>query len=110
MTWRIGIYVAAALLIAAHFLRDGNIVAVAFCLAAPLLFFYRRWWVLVVLQLMAYGAAATWIVTLLRIVELRQVTGRSWTAAGLILGGVALLTLLAGVLLNSRAFRARYPR
>ena len=110
MSWRIGMYIAAALLLAAHFLRDGNIVAVALCLAAPLLFLYRRWWVLIVLQLMAYGAAATWIITLLRIVELRQITGRSWTAAALILGSVALLTLLAGVLLNSRAFRERYPR
>ena len=110
MTWRIGVYAAAALLFAAHFLRDGNFVAVALCLCAPLLFLYRRWWVLIVLQLMAYGAAATWIITLLRVVELRQVTGRSWTAAALILGSVALLTLVAGVLLNSGAFRRRYPR
>jgi len=110
MRWRIGMYIAAALLLAAHFLRDGNIVAVALCLAAPLLFLYRRWWALIVLQVMAYGAAATWLITLLRIVELRQITGRRWTAAALILGSVALLTLLAGVLLNSRAFRERYPR
>jgi len=110
MTWRISVYTAAAFLFAAHFLRDGNFIAVALCLCAPLLFFYRRWWVLIVLQLVAYGAAAMWIITLLRIVDLRQITGRSWTAAALILGGVALLTLLAGVLLNSRAFRERYPR
>ena len=110
MTWRISVYTAAAFLFAAHFLRDGNFIPVALCLCAPLLFLYRRWWVLIVLQLMAYGAAATWIITLLRIVELRRITGRSWTAAALILGGVALLTLFAGVLLNSPAFRERYPR
>lgn len=110
MTLRISLFIAAAVLIAAHFLRDGNFIAVALSLCVPLLFLYRRWWVLIVLQLMAYGAAATWIITLLRIVELRQVTGRSWTAAALILGGVALLTLVAGLLLNSPALRKRYPR
>jgi uncharacterized membrane protein len=33
-----------------------------------------------------------------------------YIAAALILAGVALLTLLAGLLLNSRSFRERYPR
>jgi hypothetical protein len=110
MTLRIGLFVAAALLFGAHFLREGNIVAVALCLGAPLLFLYRRWWILIPLQVMAYAASATWIITLLRIVEQRQLAGRTWTAAALILGGVALLTLFAGLLLNSRVFRERYPR
>lgn len=85
-------------------------MAVALCLAAPLLFLYRRRWILIMLQVMAYGASAIWIVAMLRIIEQRQLAGRTWTAAALILAGVALLTLLAGLLLNSRSFRERYPR
>ncbi|KPK14460.1 MAG: hypothetical protein JSU71_09955 [Betaproteobacteria bacterium] len=110
MTLRIGLFIAAALLFAAHFLREGNTVAVALCLGAPALFFYPRRWILIPLQVMAYGASVTWIITLQRIIEQRELAGRSWTAAALILGAVALLTLLAGLLLNSRALRERYPR
>lgn len=110
MILRIGLFVAAAVLFGAHFLRQGNFVALVFSLGAPLLFLYRRRWVLIALQAMAYGAAATWIINLQHIVEQRALTGRSWTAAALILGGAALLTLLAGLLLNSRAVRERYPR
>ena len=109
MALRIGVFIAAALLLAAHFLRQGNIVAVVFCAAAPLLFLWRRRWSLITLQLLAYAATATWIVTLLHIIEQRQLAGRAWTTAALILGVVALLTLLAGLLLNSRSFRERYP-
>jgi hypothetical protein len=39
---------------------------------------------------------------------MRQQIGRPWTVAAIILGSVALLTLLAGLLLNSRTMRERY--
>ena len=110
MALRIALFVAAALLLGAHFLRQGNLAMVALCLAAPLLFFYHRRWVLLLLQVMAYGAAATWIVTLLHVVEQRQLTGRPWTAAAAILASVALLSLVAGLLLNSRSLGERYRR
>ena len=110
MVLRIGLYIAAALVLGAHFLREGSLVAAALCVAAPLLFLVRQRWILVPLQIIAYGASASWIITLQGIIEQRELAGRSWTAAALILGGVALLTLLAGLLLNSRSFRERYPR
>jgi len=110
MPLRVGLFVIAALLIGAHFLREGNIAAVVLCLVTPALFLYRRRWILIVLQVFAYAASATWVVTLLRIVEQRQLVGSPWTAAALILGAVALLSLLAGLLLNSRSLRERYPR
>lgn len=109
MALRIGIYVIAALLLAAHFLRQGNLAPVVLCLCAPLLFLHRKRWTLIALQLLAYGAAASWVVFAVRLVQLRQQTGRSWTLAAIILGAVALVTLLAGLLLNSRAIRERYP-
>ena len=110
MALRIGLYITAAMLIGAHFLREGGVAPLVICLVAPVLFFYRRRWVLVALQAMAYAASATWIVTLQRIVEQRRLVGRPWTAAALILIAVALLSLVAGLLLNSRSFRERYPR
>ena len=109
MTLRIGLFAIAALLLAAHFLRQGNNAPVVLCLLAPLLFLHRRRWILIALEVMAYGAAAAWIVVAVRLVHLRQLSGRPWLLAAAILGAVALFTALSGVLLNSRSFRDRYP-
>lgn len=108
MAFRISLFVIAALLLGAHFLRIGNLALVAACLGAPLLFLYRRRAVLVVLQILAYGAAVAWVVTAVRLVEARLQAGQPWQLAAAILGGVALFTLLAGLLLNSRPLRERY--
>ena len=110
MVLRISLFAFAALLLAAHFLRAGNLGLTILCLAAPLLFLHRRRWSLILLQIMAYGAAANWIVTAVRLVELRELSGRPWTTAAIILGAIALLTFLAGLLLNSRSITERYPR
>ena len=108
MGLRISLYVVAALLLGAHFLRSGNLAMVALCLAAPLLFFWRKRRSLIALQLLAYAAAGTWIAVAIQLAQLRQLSGQSWTLAAIILGSVALFSLLAGLLLNSRAIRERY--
>ena len=109
MGLRISLYVIAALLLGAHFLRAGDLALVALCAAAPLLFLYRRHWSLLALQFLAYCATGTWIGVAVRLIQLRQQLGQPWTAAAVILGSVALFTLVAGLLLNSRAIRERYP-
>lgn len=109
MILRISLYIVAALLVGAHFLRAGNLPLVALCLATPLLFLYRKRWSLIALQFLAYCAAGTWIGVAIRLVQLREQLGQPWTVAVVILGSVALFTLLAGLLLNSRTVRQRYP-
>jgi hypothetical protein len=109
MIVRIALYVIAALLLGAHFYRAGHFVLVALCVAVPFLFFWRRRWSLVALQALAYVAAAVWLYAALDLVHVREQMGRPWTAAAIILGTVALLTLVAGALLNSRAIASRYP-
>jgi len=108
MKLRISLFVLAALLLGAHFLRAGNIATTALCLAAPLLFLWKSRWSLIALQCLAYGAAATWVLVAIQLVQMRQQLGQPWTAAVVILGSVALFTLLAGLLLNSRPIRVRY--
>lgn len=106
---RIGLFLLAVLMTAAHFFRAGSWPLVALSLAAPLLFFFKRRWSLILLQLGAYCASAAWLASMLSLVQMRQQSGQSWTAAALILGAVMLLTLLAGLLLNSRCLRDAYP-
>jgi hypothetical protein len=105
---RIALYVIAALLIAAHFLRGGNFVAVALCLATPLLFLVRRRWSLLVLQGLAFAAAGIWLMTALHLAAERQFFGEPWMRATAILAAVAAVSLLAGGLLFAGKFRERY--
>ena len=58
MALRVSLYVIAALLLGAHFLREANLVAVALCAAAPLLFLCKQRWVPLALQVLACSAAA----------------------------------------------------
>lgn len=109
MSVRIGLFMIAALLTAAHFLRLGSYLLLALCLASPLLFFVKKRWSLLVLQCAAYVATANWVWIAWQLVAVRQPLGRPWLAAVVILGGVALVTLAAGLLLNSRCLREHYP-
>lgn len=108
MAFRLVFFIIATALTAAHFFRAENFGMVALSLATPLLFLYKKPWSLVLLQLAAYGATVNWLIAALLLVQMRQQIGRPWTAAAVILGVVALLTLLAGLLLNSPAMRERY--
>jgi uncharacterized membrane protein HdeD (DUF308 family) len=110
MAYCIGLYIFAALLAAAHFLRDGSMVPAALCLLAPLAFLHRRRASLWLLQVLAYAAALLWCYTLWRLVEMRLALGRPWLLASAILGAVALVSLLAGLLLHCRVMRTRYPK
>jgi hypothetical protein len=109
MIVRIVLYAVAALLLGAHFYRAGDFALVALCVATPFLFLHRRRVSLLLLQVAAYVGAAVWVDAAIRLVAVRQEAGRSWTAAALILGAVALVTVVAGALLNSEAIRSRYP-
>jgi len=108
MITRVSLYVVAAVLVAAHFLRVGNWIIVALCLATPLLFLVRRRWSLLVLQFLAYVAASLWLVTAWQIVHVRLAFGAPWLRAALILVVVAAVTMLAGVLLRSHSLQLRY--
>ena len=108
MVLRISLYTATALLLGAHFLRAANLVAAVMCAAAPLMLLWNRRWIPIVLQVLAYGAAGIWVVTALHLVNQRILEGRDWTLSAVILGAVVLLTVLAGLLLNSGVSRNRY--
>ncbi|MFY9894065.1 MAG: hypothetical protein WAK63_08010 [Xanthobacteraceae bacterium] len=108
MITRVLLYVVAAVLIAAHFLRVGDLVVVALCLATPLLFLLRRRWSLLVLQWLAYVAAAIWLAAAWQIVEMRMAFGEPWLRAALILIAVAGFSMLAGLLLHNNVMQVRY--
>lgn len=109
MPFRIALMVLVALLISAHFLRNGGIVLTLLSALSPLLLLIRKRWVLYTLQAGAYLAAAVWASTAIELIRGHIAEGRSWTAAAIILGTVTVLTILAGLSLNSAAFKNAYP-
>jgi hypothetical protein len=108
MILRVSLIIISAILLGAHFLRDGNLLLTVVCLLTPALLFIRRLWVLWLLQGLAYLGAVIWLVTLAQLVMERIAMGRSYGVSVAILGTVALFTIVSGVLLNSEVMQRRY--
>ncbi len=99
----------AAVLLAAHFLRSYSLLPMLISLLAPFLLLIKKRWSLVTLQLLTIPAAVIWLVTLNGIIQQRIYEHRSWTASAIILGVVALFTLLASWSLNTPQVKEHYP-
>ena len=97
-------------LLAAHFLRAGSHALTVACLLAPLLLLMRRRWALILVQFSILVGAGVWIYTTVHLLQERMMFGKPWGVAVIILGSVTLFTILAGLLLNSRAIKDKYPR
>lgn len=100
--------IISALLLAAHFLRQGNLALVGLCLGVLGLLWVKKRWSLLVLQLFAYGAAVIWTSTAMAIVQERLALGEPWERVAVILGTVALFSVLAGLLLNTPVVKEKY--
>jgi hypothetical protein len=75
----------------------------------PLLMLIRKRWSLILVQLSAYAAAVVWLSTATHLVQERMISAKPWSGAVIILGSVALFSVFAGLLLNSRKVKERYP-
>lgn len=95
----------SAMLLAAHFLRSGEIGLVILCLTAPLILVTRTRWSVIVVQFLLIVAAGEWIRTALLIAQERAAAGAPVARMFLILGTVAALTLFAALPLRTRAPR-----
>jgi hypothetical protein len=99
----------ACVLLAAHFFRAGNIGLVAASVLPALLLLIKKRWSFILVQVWAYAGAAVWLHTITNIVQERMMFGRPWKVAAIILGSVTLFTAFAGLLLNSRVVKDKYP-
>ena len=98
----------SALVLAAHFLRRGDLGLVVACLALLGLLFVRRLWAARLVQLALLAGALEWLSTLAALLPARRAAGEPWVRLVAILGGVALLALLGAVLFETRELRERY--
>lgn len=96
------------LLLAAHFLRAGQTLVMSILLCALFLLFVKKSWVPWVMQLILLIGAVEWVYTLVRVAQMRIEFGMPWTRMAIILGAVALFTMLSGLVFKSKALRLRY--
>ena len=100
----------SALLLAAHFLRGGQLPLVAVSLLLiPFVVIPRRWAVRIVQTSLVLGSLA-WLLTLVQLVQQRQEAGQPWLRLAIILGSVMLFTALSALLLEAPPIRRRCPR
>lgn len=98
----------AALFLAAHFLRVGNLVAVALSLALLALLTVRRPWAATVLQLGLVVGTLKWARTAFVLIQARREMGEPFLRLGAILGGVAVATALCLFVFRWRRVRQHF--
>jgi len=101
--------VLMSLILAAHHSRGGEPGLIGLWLTLPLVLFFRRRWIDRAVQLVMVAGAVEWVLTIIRIVEIRRMAELPYTRMVLILGAVALLTALSGLMLETRGRRSRLP-
>jgi hypothetical protein len=96
------------LLLGAHFYRAGQLPFTGLCLALPLLLFVRKPWVPRLFQALLALGALEWLRTLYAFASMRIAFEQPWTRLAIILGAVALLTALSGLVFRAAALRRFY--
>ncbi len=97
--------VVSYLLVGAHFLRAGHPLFALVLSLAPVLLILRRREVRLILSVGLGLALVEWTRTFFFLKRLYEVHGLSFGKAGLILGAVILLTLVAALLNLRESFR-----
>ena len=98
----------SALLIAAHFLRTGELFLVALCIGLPLLLLFRQRSLVRIVQGGLVLSSMVWLHTLHGLVSMRVALGQPSFRLMLILGGVALFTLASAFVFESQTLRRVY--
>jgi hypothetical protein len=96
------------LLLAAHFYRSGQVVFAGISLALPFLLFLKEIWVVRIIQVALLLGSAEWIRTLYVFARQRVEFDQPWTRLAIILGGVALFTLLSTLVFRNQSVRNRF--
>ena len=100
--------VLSSLVLAAHFLRRGQLLPFVFCFSMTALAFVRQPWARRIWQGFLGIGVLIWLGTLSRVARLRMDEHEPWLRPALILGCVAAFTLLAALLLEHRRVYARF--
>lgn len=96
------------LLLTAHFLRGGNLPALALCFVLIFVTFFRRPWASRLLQVCLLLGSVEWVRTAISLVMARREVGEPFLRLAIIMGGVALFTFVASLVLRSDRLKAHF--
>jgi hypothetical protein len=102
------VVVLSLLVLAAHFLRAGALPVVGALLLLVALLFVRRPWAARTIQIVLVLGALEWLRTLYLLAGVRIDSGEPFLRLVLILGAVALVTLIAALSFQTRSLRRVY--
>ena len=102
--------VLSILVLGAHFLRYGNSIGVLVALLLVALLFLRRPWVARLMQVVLVLGTLEWLRTMYELGHIRALHGQPYGRMLVILGVVAVVTLLAALLFESKTLRQVYGR
>ncbi len=100
--------VLSILVLAAHFLRGDNLLLVVLVLGLLVLLAVRRPWVARLMQVVLVVGAIEWVRTLVALAMSRAEQGEPYLRMTLILGAVAVITLLSAWLFQTATLRKVY--
>lgn len=96
------------LLLGAHFYRAGLVPLTVLCAAILFLLALRKTWVPRLFQVLLLLGALEWLRALYFFAAMRIAWDQPWTRLAMILGTVALLTLLSGLVFKRQKLKAFY--
>lgn len=100
--------VLSFVLLAAHFLREGQTMLVVCTLLFPLLLLYGKSWAVRLVQLALLVATIEWLRTLLVLQAMRVEHGMPWARLVIIVGGVALFTACSSLVFYHSSLKIQY--
>jgi hypothetical protein len=98
------------LVLAAHYLRRGELLPVVLCLGLVGIMGSRRPWAARTLQVALLIATGEWLRTLLALVPARRAMGEPWERMAAILAAVAAIALLSALAFELPALKRRFGR
>ncbi len=96
------------LLLGAHFYRAGLVSLTVLSVAVLVLLAFRKRWIPRLFQVLLLVGAVEWLRTLYFFAAMRIAWGEPWTRLAIILGTVALLTALSGLVFKLRKVKDFY--
>jgi hypothetical protein len=96
------------ILLALHFFRSDNLLAMGLSLLLIVVLFIRRPWVSRILQVFLLLGSVEWVRTAIILVLARKEAGEPFLRLGVILGGVAVFTALASLVFQTDRVKAYF--
>ena len=101
--------ILSSLVLAAHHSRGGEPGLMGLWLSLPFVLFFKRRWIDRAVQMMLLVGAFEWGLTIMALIDARQMAGLPFVRMALILGAVTVFTAVSGRLLETAGRRKRLP-